>query len=257
VGSARASIATQASALSTLSTQYASLSTTVSTQGVTVSQIQTAITTINGDIATLYGRWGVEITVGGHVSGVTLNNNGSRSNFIVLADQFGVTDGSSVGYPFEVVGGVTRIKTAVIGDATIDTLKISNGAITNLTYSSGLSTVTTGFTTIATVAMTPVAESSVLKIEITGVFETGLGATGGTQYGWVQIRRGSEVIIPALKVVTGQGMAASFSTFAILTNLTGSQTFTIEARNERPTAAPPTGEPSTVRATIGVTEFKK
>ena len=96
-----------------------------------------------------------------------------------------------------------------------------------------------------------------MKIDVAGVFETGLGATGGTQYGWVQVKRGSEVIVPAFKVVTGQGMSASFSTFAIMSGLTGSQTFTIEARNERPTAAPPTGEPSTVRATISVTEFKK
>ena len=255
--SAEATIVQQFQTLSTLTTQYASLSSTVSTQGVTISTNSTAITTLNGNVSTLFGQWGVEINVAGHISGVKLNNNGSRSDFIVQADRFAVTDGSTIGYPFEVANGVTRIKTAVIGDATIDTLKIANGAITNLSYGSGLTTVTTGFIQIATVTMTPVAGSSVMKIDVAGVFETGLGATGGTQYGWVQVKRGSEVIVPAFKVVTGQGMSASFSTFAIMSGLTGSQTFTIEARNERPTAAPPTGEPSTVRATISVTEFKK
>ncbi len=53
VGSARATIATQATAITTLNTQYASLSTTVSTQGSSISSQATAITNLQGRAATL------------------------------------------------------------------------------------------------------------------------------------------------------------------------------------------------------------
>ncbi|EQB09705.1 beta strand repeat-containing protein [Novosphingobium lindaniclasticum] len=86
--SAEASITQSFQALSTLTTQYASLSTTVSTQGVTVSQHSTAITTINNNITSIMGRWGVEIDASGYVSGIALNNNGARADFAIRADRF-------------------------------------------------------------------------------------------------------------------------------------------------------------------------
>ncbi len=85
-----ASVTQTFQALSTLSTQYASLSSTVSTQGVTVSQHSTAITTINNNVSSLMGRWGVEIDVNGYVSGVTTNNNGTRADFTIRADKFAI-----------------------------------------------------------------------------------------------------------------------------------------------------------------------
>ena len=86
-GSGRAMIEQQAQALSTLTTQYASLSTAVSTQGVTITSQQTAITTINGNITTLFGRWGFEIDVNGYVSGMVMNNNGSRADLTFRSDK--------------------------------------------------------------------------------------------------------------------------------------------------------------------------
>ncbi|WP_375282863.1 hypothetical protein, partial [Sphingobium yanoikuyae] len=53
VGSARATIVTQATAITTLNTQYASLSTTVSTQGASISTLQSTTTTQGGSISTL------------------------------------------------------------------------------------------------------------------------------------------------------------------------------------------------------------
>jgi len=88
--STEASVAQAFSALSTLNTQYASLSSTVSTQGVTVSQNSTAITTLNSNVSSLMGRWGVEIDVNGYVSGVTTNNNGTRADFTIRADKFAI-----------------------------------------------------------------------------------------------------------------------------------------------------------------------
>lgn len=38
----------------------------------------------------LFARWGVELDVNGYVSGVALNNNGTRSDFIVSSDRFSV-----------------------------------------------------------------------------------------------------------------------------------------------------------------------
>ncbi|GEM_PF-2107601 len=77
-------------ALSTLATQYASLSTTVQTQGVTISTQQTAITQVQGNITTLFGRWGLEIDVNGYVSGMVLNNNGQRADLTIRSDRFRV-----------------------------------------------------------------------------------------------------------------------------------------------------------------------
>ena len=107
--SAEASITQSFSTLSTLSTQYASLSSTVATQGVSISTQATAITTIEGNVAALSGRWGVEIDVNGYVSGVAMNNNGQRSDFAVRADKFSIVPPSSTGERFEYSGNNIRI----------------------------------------------------------------------------------------------------------------------------------------------------
>lgn len=258
--SAEATAAQQFQTLSTLTTQYASLSSTVATQGVTISSQATAITTIQGNVTTLFGRAALTLNVNGAISGYEINNNGTVSNFKILASQFQVVDPDGNGsVPFEVSGGVTRIKAAAIGDATIDTLKIANGAITSLSYNSGITTVTTGYTDVATVTVTPVAGSSVLKIEIAGVFQTGLGSTGGTQAGYIRVTRSDSTIdvIAEFRPVTGSGMAANFSYFAIITGVTSAITFKLQGKNALVTPAPPTGEPSTVRGTLAVTEYKK
>ncbi|MEA3541931.1 MAG: hypothetical protein U9R77_07415 [Pseudomonadota bacterium] len=64
-GSARSSIATQASAINTLSGQYASLSSTVATQGASITQQASAISTLQGDQASLAS------TVGTHGSQIS------------------------------------------------------------------------------------------------------------------------------------------------------------------------------------------
>lgn len=56
---------------------------TSSSQEASVTQ---SFASING----LLARWGVELDVNGYVSGIALNNNGARSDFIVRADKFQV-----------------------------------------------------------------------------------------------------------------------------------------------------------------------
>jgi|GEM_PF-2215097 len=94
-----ASAALQFTAYQTLTTQYASLSSTVETQGITISDQATAISELDGDVATLLGRWGFEIDVNGYVSGMVMNNNGQRADVTFRSDRFrivppsGTTDG--------------------------------------------------------------------------------------------------------------------------------------------------------------------
>ncbi len=64
-GSSRASIITQANALSTLNTSFSSLSTTVSTQGGSISTLQSSMTSAQGSISTLQSTVS---TQGGQIS---------------------------------------------------------------------------------------------------------------------------------------------------------------------------------------------
>ena len=82
-----ASVAQQATTLSTLSTQYASLSDTVSAQGVTVTQQASAIASIEDGVETLFAKWGFELDVNGYVSGMVMNNNGQRADLTFRTDR--------------------------------------------------------------------------------------------------------------------------------------------------------------------------
>lgn len=73
-------------ALSTLNTQYASLSSTVSTQGVSISTQASAITKLNGNVATLFGQYVLDVNVNGVVAGMKLANNGSATSLKFKSD---------------------------------------------------------------------------------------------------------------------------------------------------------------------------
>lgn len=74
---------------------------------------------------------GVRLDVNGRVTGWIANNDGSQGTFDIVADSFRiVSPGTNPVAPFEVVGGVTRIKEAQIGNLTIGTEKIKNNAVT-------------------------------------------------------------------------------------------------------------------------------
>lgn len=93
----------------------------------TVSTQASAIAAVVGDIATVQAKYAVKVTAG-KVVGFELIANGVTSDFIVQADRFAVESGAD--RPFEVVGGVTYIKNAVIQNAAISTGKVVNNAIT-------------------------------------------------------------------------------------------------------------------------------
>lgn len=122
-----ASISTNATAISTATGNLATLTGTVTAQGVTVTNTATALTTTQGNVATLFGKYGVELSVNGYATGFVLNNNGARGNAIFDVDYFGIgKTGASTSYPFEVSGGVTYIKSAVIKAASIEGLHVKD-----------------------------------------------------------------------------------------------------------------------------------
>jgi hypothetical protein len=114
--SAEASITQSFSTLSTLTTQYASLSSTVATQGVSISTQATAITTLNGDVATLFAQWGVELDVNGYVSGVKTNNNGTRADMTLRMDKVKMITPSGLGGYWQVTFDSQGRPTQTIGD---------------------------------------------------------------------------------------------------------------------------------------------
>lgn len=85
-----AMILTQAAALSTLNGSVATLSSTVSTQGASITSSQIAITNLEGDMAVSFARVALRLDVNGYVTGWETNNNGTTSDFTIVADNFSI-----------------------------------------------------------------------------------------------------------------------------------------------------------------------
>lgn len=118
------------SADNALAQSISTLSTTLNGNTASVSTLQS---TVNG----LQARYGVSLDVNGYVTGFLQNNDGRTGSFTIVADKFAiVTPGSSPQVPFEVSGGVVRIKEAAIGNLTIG--KLSDGRLdADMTVGSG------------------------------------------------------------------------------------------------------------------------
>ena len=109
------------------------LQTTVGTAINTASQAFNIATSVDGVVD---GSWVTKFDVNGYVTGFGLGletNAGKtpKSTFAVLADNFVIGHPSATDtIPFQVSGGKTYIKQALIGAAAIDTLRIANHAVT-------------------------------------------------------------------------------------------------------------------------------
>lgn len=110
------------SADSAIASDVSTLSTTVGGHTSSISTIQTSV---NG----LTAKYGVSINVNGHVTGFVQNNDGTTGDFTILADKFAIVDpgGGTPFVPFEVSGGVVRIKEASIG--TLNVSKLTTGVL--------------------------------------------------------------------------------------------------------------------------------
>ena len=108
------------------------LQTTVANVSTTAQQAFTLASDVNGDVQ---GSWVTKFDVNGYVTGFGLGldvNAGKtpKSTFAVLADKFVIGHSSAPDViPFSVVGGQTYIKQAMIGAASIDTLRIAGQAV--------------------------------------------------------------------------------------------------------------------------------
>lgn len=72
--------------------------------------------TVRADaVGKLQAKWGLQVTAGGKVAGVQLNNDGKKSNFIILADRFAIArdDAGRISFPF-IVGTVAGVSTVGI-----------------------------------------------------------------------------------------------------------------------------------------------
>ncbi|WP_122927929.1 hypothetical protein [Sphingobium sp. LF-16] len=111
-----ATVTQQATTLATLTTQYANLSSTVSAQGASVSQQATAIASLEGNVTTLFAKWGLELDVNGYVSGMVTNNNGTRADMTLRMDKVKMVTPSGLGGYWQVTFDNQGRPTQTIGD---------------------------------------------------------------------------------------------------------------------------------------------
>jgi predicted phage tail protein len=123
----------------TVNAQLGTLNTSVSTNA-------TAIAGINGVLA---GGYTVILDVNGYISGLKAYNDGSSSQFVILADSFLIAKpGIGGGLPIPVfsvstVGGVTKLvlRGDMIADGTITAAKMTVGSLTAISANFGNATV--------------------------------------------------------------------------------------------------------------------
>lgn len=122
----RASVTTETNARVSADNALSSQITTVESElGDDIAAVQTYATTninrIDGEVNAVEAKWGVRVNVNNKITGIVLNNNGNQTSFAVQADQFIISDGTTnTGAPFEVIGGVTKIKNASVGNIQSD-----------------------------------------------------------------------------------------------------------------------------------------
>lgn len=126
IATAEAAIVTETNARVAQDTALASsISTLTTTVNGNTASVNTLQTSING----LQARYGVSLDVNGYVTGFVQNNDGQTGTFTILADKFAIVQpGVSPFVPFEVSGGIVRIKEASIGSLQID--KLTSGVLT-------------------------------------------------------------------------------------------------------------------------------
>jgi hypothetical protein len=93
-----------------------------------VGNLSASVSTLAQSVDGVKARYGVSLDVNGYVTGFVQNNDGSSGSFVILADRFAIVQpGAAPFVPFEVSGGVTRIKSALIGELQVN--KLSSGTL--------------------------------------------------------------------------------------------------------------------------------
>ena len=129
VGTAEGAITTVQGIVSGLN---GSSATQINTLTTTVGSLTTTVQDISSSVNGISGKRSLAINANGQVTGIELLGGGTTGSQIKFqAASFVLYDPSTgiENVPFVVSGGVTTIKTASIGNASIDTLKIAGNAV--------------------------------------------------------------------------------------------------------------------------------
>ncbi len=105
------------------------LASSITTLSTTVGGMTTSISTLTSSVNGIQAQWGVSINTNGVVTGaIKLDSISSFSTFAVQVDKFLVTNSANTegGAPFEIIGGTTFIKQAVIPDLTTRNLVVKD-----------------------------------------------------------------------------------------------------------------------------------
>jgi len=164
---------------------------------------------ITQDGRTIVGGFGLA-AVGGANGG-----QGPSIDFGVRADKFWVGSPSGVGdIPFIIQGGNTYIKTAFIADATIDTLKLTGGSVTSMSYGNTSNrNVGAGSEIVACQATVNMAANA-SGVVVTATATCGpVGSDSAT--GWLTLRRtnGTMIGFTAFSMIGGSQFSACVTGF--------------------------------------------
>ena len=238
----------------------------ISTLNTSIGQVSAAVTQEASTRASADGYLGSRYTLnvtnsaGGvsSVAGMEIANTSSggrqtTNHIAFFADNFYITHTQgAIDRPFEVVGGVVKMKTAMIqnasitsahiqdgtitnakmGTASIGTLNVAGGAVTSMAYGSGSgSTPAGGSAVIATAYLNMPAGSS--GVVVTG---TAIVTSGGNASAWMRLRRNGTPLAFTWMPVDGGG----WSTMAVtgFDSNPPAGTLTYELLMESPTSGP-------------------
>lgn len=132
----------------------------------TVAANDVAVTTHASAISDLEGRYGVTITSGTYITGFSLNNSGTSSEFAIMADKFAIVEPGTLDQKiwWDGVGSTLQIDGDVLVSGSVTSNELTGSGLSDL-YA-GMGAITSGTITLNT--------SGHIKGGATG-FETGAG----------------------------------------------------------------------------------
>lgn len=98
----------------TVATNKTELESKIGDNKAQIEQTMQTVAKVEGDVTVLESKWTVSTNVNGYISGIEMVNNGRKSQFTILTDQFKVTDGSSTTIPFTIEGGKTTMNNCIV-----------------------------------------------------------------------------------------------------------------------------------------------
>lgn len=138
VSSTTQTLASVSSTVSSQAQQLSNLSGTVNGQAQQITNLSASITQQAAITSSYAASWSLMLNSNGYVSGLASYNNGTKSEFAIVADVFWLaTSANTKVRPFIVEGGTVYMNAAVIKDASITSAKIANVSFGKIVDGSG------------------------------------------------------------------------------------------------------------------------